>query len=83
VRQPPRGGVAGWDRHHGIVPAVPTGLCASCLHQYLVHTTRGSTFSRCERSKVDAAYPKYPRLPVLQCAGWEARGGPGAGAAER
>ena len=24
----------------------------------------------CERSFTDASYPKYPRLPVLQCAGY-------------
>jgi hypothetical protein len=28
----------------------------------------------CERSKTDERYPKYPRLPVVECAGWE-RGG--------
>jgi hypothetical protein len=27
----------------------------------------------CERSKTDPAYPKYPRLPVLECAGFEKR----------
>jgi hypothetical protein len=27
----------------------------------------------CERSKTDPAYPKYPRLPVLECAGFEPR----------
>jgi hypothetical protein len=50
------------------------GLCDSCRHQKLIHNTRGSTFSMCERSKTDERYPKYPRLPVVDCAGWE-RGG--------
>jgi hypothetical protein len=27
----------------------------------------------CERSKTDPRYPKYPRLPVKECAGWERR----------
>jgi hypothetical protein len=49
------------------------GLCDSCTHQRLVSTTRGSTFSLCERSRTDAAYPKYPRMPVLACRGHEPR----------
>ena len=47
------------------------GLCDSCVHQKLVHTTRGSTFSLCERSKTDPRYAKYPRLPVERCPGFE------------
>jgi hypothetical protein len=46
------------------------GLCDSCKHQKLVRNTRGSVFSMCERSKTDARYPKYPRLPVKRCAGY-------------
>jgi hypothetical protein len=46
------------------------GLCDSCKHQKLVRNTRGSVFSMCERSKTDPSYPKYPRLPVRQCAGY-------------
>ena len=46
------------------------GLCHSCVHQQLVHTTRGSTFSLCQRSKTEPDYPKYPRLPVLRCPGY-------------
>jgi hypothetical protein len=49
------------------------GLCDSCRHQKLIRNTRGSTFSMCERSKTDERYPKYPRLPVERCAGWERR----------
>jgi hypothetical protein len=49
------------------------GLCDSCVHQQLVHTTRGSTFSLCLRSKTEPDYPKYPRLPVLRCPGHEPR----------
>jgi hypothetical protein len=51
----------------------PAGLCDSCVHQQLVRTTRGSTFSLCKRSKTEPEYPKYPRLPVLRCAGHEPR----------
>jgi hypothetical protein len=60
-------------------PAPAAGLCGSCVHQQLVHTTRGSTFSLCLRSRTDPAYPKYPRLPVLACPGHEPRA-PGSAA---
>lgn len=50
------------------------GLCDSCRHQKLIQNTRGSTFSMCERSKTDQRYPKYPRLPVVECEGWEGHG---------
>jgi hypothetical protein len=49
------------------------GLCDSCLHQKLIRNTRGSTFSMCLRSRTDERYPKYPRLPVASCSGYEAR----------
>jgi hypothetical protein len=55
------------------------GLCDSCRHQRLVHNTRGSTFSMCERSKTEPRlYPKYPRLPVERCAGYERRAASGS-----
>ena len=50
------------------------GLCDRCVHQKLVSNTRGSTFSLCERSKTDDRFPKYPRLPVMRCVGFEPRG---------
>ena len=50
------------------------GLCDSCKHQTIVRNTRGSSFSMCERSKTDPRYPKYPRVPVEKCAGYEKRG---------
>jgi hypothetical protein len=49
------------------------GLCDSCVHQQLVRNTRGSSFSLCRRSRVDPAYPRYPRLPVVSCPGHEPR----------
>ena len=51
----------------------PAGLCDSCRHQRVVGNTRGSSFSMCERSKQEPAYPKYPRLPVRECDGFEER----------
>jgi hypothetical protein len=53
--------------------APAAGLCDRCRHQQVVTTRRGSRFSLCKRSKTDPAYPKYPRLPVLRCAGFEPR----------
>ena len=55
------------------MPATPVGLCASCRHQKVIGTTRGSTFSMCLRSRDDPAYPKYPRIPVVTCRGHERR----------
>ena len=47
------------------------GLCETCAHCRLIRSDRGSVFYLCRRSLTDPAYPKYPRLPVLQCAGYE------------
>jgi hypothetical protein len=50
----------------------PAGLCDSCRHQQLVRNTRGSVFSLCRRSKNEPdRFPRYPRLPVVQCPGYE------------
>ncbi|HEY8640592.1 MAG TPA: hypothetical protein VIL53_08820 [Solirubrobacterales bacterium] len=49
------------------------GLCDSCQHQRIVRNTRGSSFSLCERSKTEPNFPRYPRLPVKQCSGYERR----------
>jgi hypothetical protein len=46
------------------------GLCFSCAHSARIVSARGSTFYLCEWSKVDAAFPRYPRLPVAACAAW-------------
>ena len=53
--------------------APAAGLCDSCVFQRVVTTTRGSWFSLCERSKTEPEFPKYPRLPVTSCAGYEPR----------
>ena len=55
-------------------PAV--GLCARCRHARRVTTPR-SVFWLCERSRTDASYARYPRLPMLRCPGFEP-GTPGA-----
>ena len=47
------------------------GLCTDCRFKRLIESDRGSIFYLCERSATDASFPKYPRLPVLQCRGYE------------
>jgi len=49
------------------------GLCASCVHSSAIHNKEGNTFWLCKMSEKDVRYPKYPRLPVLNCAGFERR----------
>ena len=53
------------------LPSVKAGLCDSCVHQKLIRTGRGSVFSMCLRSKTDERFPKYPRIPVERCQGYE------------
>jgi hypothetical protein len=48
------------------------GLCFSCVHARVVRSDRGSLFYQCLRSLTDPNYPKYPRLPMRQCPGYEA-----------
>ena len=50
------------------------GLCAGCLYAQRVRSDKGSTFLLCGRSKSDPRFPKYPRLPVLACSGYEKAG---------
>ena len=47
------------------------GLCAQCRHVRVITSGRGSTFHLCERSREDERFSRYPRLPVIQCGGFE------------
>ena len=47
------------------------GLCTSCRHAKTVVSSKGSEFWRCGRADHDPEFPKYPRLPVVRCAGHE------------
>ncbi|MEP7305845.1 MAG: hypothetical protein ABJA98_10030 [Acidobacteriota bacterium] len=47
------------------------GLCGVCTQAREVVTPRGSMFVLCHRSLSDDRFPKYPRLPVLECPGHE------------
>ena len=55
----------------GAMPPARFGLCDTCRHQRIVRSGRGSVFSLCRRSTSDDRYPKYPRVPVLECPGHE------------
>jgi hypothetical protein len=53
------------------------GLCESCRYQRVVKNTRGSRFSLCQRSKTEPErFPRYPRVPVVACPGYECRDEP-------
>jgi len=46
------------------------GLCVDCQHAQRIQSARGSTFYRCKLSDTDPSFTKYPRLPVVRCAGY-------------
>jgi hypothetical protein len=46
------------------------GLCADCLYARLIESAKGSQFLLCQLSQSDPSFPKYPRLPILTCAGY-------------
>ena len=57
---------------------VAPGLCGACAHARSIITARGSRFYLCELSRTDPRFPRYPRLPVLRCPGFEPRASRGA-----
>lgn len=46
------------------------GLCLSCRHALNRATNKGTTYLRCGLAATDDRFPKYPRLPVVSCAGF-------------
>lgn len=48
---------------------IDPGLCGRCTNARVVETRRGSRFYRCELSRKDPRFPRYPVLPVVRCAG--------------
>jgi hypothetical protein len=49
----------------------PAGLCDGCVHAKLNLTRRGTAYLRCLRAEWDDRLPRYPRLPVLDCVGFQ------------
>ncbi len=47
------------------------GLCADCRHARRIGNRRGSTFHLCALASSDPRFTRYPRLPVVRCAGYE------------
>ena len=47
------------------------GLCADCRFARVRHSDRGAVFYQCGKSFEDSRFPKYPRLPVWACPGYE------------
>jgi len=50
------------------------GLCFRCRHSRTVQS-RTTVYWLCELSKTDPRFDRYPRLPVLECSGYEPRDG--------
>jgi len=50
---------------------LPEGLCDTCVFRRVITSDKGSVFFMCERALTDPSFPKYPRLPVLECRGYQ------------
>jgi hypothetical protein len=59
------------DPRDGTLQHPHTGLCGRCRHRRTVTSGKGSSFLLCRRSEDDDRYPRYPRLPMLACVGFE------------
>jgi hypothetical protein len=46
------------------------GLCADCVNAQKIRSDRGTKFILCRLSTTDPNYPKYPRLPIINCPGY-------------
>jgi hypothetical protein len=55
----------------GIARQPDPGLCRDCRHSRRIESDRGSVFFRCDLSLKNPAFPKYPRLPVRECSGYQ------------
>jgi len=55
----------------GIALEPDPGLCRDCHYSRRIESDRGSVFFRCDLSLRDPRFPKYPRLPVRECSGYE------------
>jgi hypothetical protein len=46
------------------------GLCSTCRHSEQV-PGRAAIYYLCALSRTDPRFPKYPKLPVITCSGYE------------
>lgn len=51
------------------------GLCIDCQYMRKITSARGSIFYQCGRSASNPNFPKYPRVPVIECSGYEPKAG--------
>ena len=54
---------------HQRLPADPIGLCRTCGNARRVQT-RAREYWMCRLATTDPRFERYPRLPVLACAGY-------------
>jgi rhodanese-related sulfurtransferase len=47
------------------------GLCARCVHEKLIRSSKHSTYHLCLMSVFDPSFARYPTLPVRECEGFE------------
>ncbi len=47
------------------------GLCSICKRASILASAKGFSYWRCGRADSDAAFRRYPTLPVEDCAGFE------------
>ena len=52
-----------------------SGLCDDCRFKREITSDRGTVYIQCGKSFEDPRFPKYPRLPVLSCPGYERAAG--------
>jgi len=51
---------------------ITAGLCESCRHSECIrHPRGGQDYWRCLLAEIDPRFPRYPRLPVHECEGYE------------
>jgi len=48
-----------------------SGLCARCRHARPFQSGKGVTYLACEKNRTDPSFPKFPALPMRECAGFE------------
>jgi len=49
---------------------LPVGQCVRCRFAQQQISAGGNQFWRCSRSDDGPEYPRYPRLPVVDCPGF-------------
>ncbi len=58
------------ESNHDSSSGADPGLCRTCHHVRRIESDRGSIFFQCKLSFEDTRFMKYPRLPVVVCAGY-------------